>query len=54
MAPDADTNSTADDHNPATYDNEMLDAHFVAGDVVSTRTSPSPRCTRSSTLSTTV
>ncbi len=30
--PDADTDQTVDDLDPATYDNEMLDAHFVAGD----------------------
>ena len=30
--PDADTTGTTDDHNPATYDDEMLDAHFIAGD----------------------
>jgi Ca2+-binding RTX toxin-like protein len=29
---DADTNSVADDHNPATYDDEMLASHFVTGD----------------------
>ncbi len=31
LSPD-DNSSTADDTDPATYDNEMLDAHFVAGD----------------------
>ncbi len=29
---DSDTNSTADDNNAATYDDEMLDAHFITGD----------------------
>ena len=31
LAPDADPGTT-DDHDPATYDDEMLGAHFVAGD----------------------
>ena len=31
LAPDADPGTT-DDRSPATYDDEMLDAHFVAGD----------------------
>ena len=31
LAPDADPGTT-DDHNPATYDDEMLDAHFTGGD----------------------
>jgi Ca2+-binding RTX toxin-like protein len=31
LAPDADPGMT-DDHNPATYDDELLNAHFIAGD----------------------
>ena len=31
LAPDADP-GTADDNNPATYDDEMLNAHFITGD----------------------
>ncbi|MDX2156501.1 MAG: peroxidase family protein [Hyphomicrobiaceae bacterium] len=29
---DSDTDSVADDGNPLTYDNEMLEAHFITGD----------------------
>ena len=31
LAPDSDTDLT-DDHNPATYDDEMLESHFITGD----------------------
>jgi Ca2+-binding RTX toxin-like protein len=32
LTADGDTNGTTDDGNPATYDDEMLGAHFLAGD----------------------